>query len=90
MTLGCKLSTETLAAMTVHFTQCGLMPDALVQVDAALVGPKRYKGEPYFFDSPGLVETANNKSSGNSGGPGGWGGLNVPSPGGMFRGPDDT
>lgn len=88
MTLGCNLSADTLAAMTATFTECGLMPDALVQMENALVGPLAYQGEPYFFDSPGLVETAN-RSSGGVVGPGGYVGMNVASPGGLFRGPDD-
>lgn len=91
MELGCQLYDETLAAMQVHFTESGFMPDALVQLDAALNGPARYKGQPYPFDSPDSIETTNRSSeSGGSGGSGGWIGMNVPVPHGLFRGPDDT
>lgn len=83
MTLGCKLSPVTLQNMRKMFTKCGLMPDALTQMDAALNGPGSYKGEPWHFNSPGLLETANSRFGG------GGGGLNVPAPHGMFKGPDD-
>ncbi|WPB04819.1 uncharacterized protein RHO25_009466 [Cercospora beticola] len=82
MSLGCKLSPNTLQNMRKMFTKCGLMPDALTQMDAALNGPGSYKGEPWYFDSPGLLETANSLSGG--------GGMNVPAPHGMFKGPDDS
>ena len=81
MTLGCKLSAETLDAMTVTFTQCGFMPDALVQLDAALTGPNRYNGQPYVLESPGLVETANKTLSRE--GSGGHVLMNVANPGGI-------
>jgi hypothetical protein len=79
MTLGCKLSTEILATMMVTFTKAGFMRDALRQLDAALLGPDRYKGEPYHFDSPDLIETVERGGS-----------INVPEPFGPWRGPDDT
>ncbi|PPJ51870.1 hypothetical protein CBER1_09071 [Cercospora berteroae] len=82
MTLGCKLSPATLQNMRKMLTKCGLMPDALTQMDAALNGPGSSKGEPWHLDSPGLLETANNLCGG--------GGMNVPAPHGMFKGPDDS
>lgn len=88
MSLGCKLSAETLAAMRAKFTECGFMPHALVQLDGALIGPDRYRGQPYDFDSPGLIETANKSS--DDGRDGGYMLMNVASPGGLFRGPDTT
>lgn len=82
MGLGCKLTADNLTAMRSIFTECGLMPDALKQVDAALNGPGRYNGQPWFFDSPGLIETANNAP------PDAPMFMNVPAPHGFLNGPD--
>lgn len=80
MTVGCKLSEDTMEALREVFTECGLMPDALNQMDAALNGPNRYKNQPWDFNSKGLFDTMEESS--------GSGGMNVASPGGLFGGPD--
>lgn len=56
MSLGCKLSVETIQDLRNVFTKCGLFPDALVQMDAALNGPGRYQGRPWKFVSPDSFE----------------------------------
>ncbi|USW52852.1 Putative Zinc finger, MYND-type [Septoria linicola] len=87
MTLGCKLSPETLEDMREMFTRSGFMPDALRELDAALNGPKAYNGTPYDFGALGFDELANKPRPVSAGG---FVMLNVPSPGGLFAGPDTT
>ncbi|KAH6637534.1 hypothetical protein C7974DRAFT_143159 [Boeremia exigua] len=88
MTLGCRLPEPYLDMLRVVFTEGGLLPDALKQMHKALFGPGGYKdGEPYDFESKGLVETANaigDDSDEEPGGPG-WKGMNVMPPGGIFN-----
>ena len=90
MSLGCKLRTDIRRRLINKFDRSGLMPEAENQICAALIGPNAYKsGEPYEFDSPGLVETANADTNRT---PNAFGviGLNVPAPGGFFAAPKRT
>ncbi|KAF2213894.1 hypothetical protein CERZMDRAFT_95922 [Cercospora zeae-maydis SCOH1-5] len=56
MNLGCKLSADKIQDLRNIFTECGLFPDALVQMDNALNGPHCYKGAPWKFDHPNLFD----------------------------------
>lgn len=85
MTLGCRLSEANLKAMREIFLDCGLMPDSLQEIDAALNGPRAYKGEPYNFGALGFDSVSETPRQPNAFGVIG---MNVPSPHGLFRGPD--
>ncbi|KXT07561.1 hypothetical protein AC578_10195 [Pseudocercospora eumusae] len=92
MMLGCNLSDDFLDLLRDKFTGCGFMPDALKQLDAALNRPDGFKsGEPFDLSSPGLVETANEKSDDETvTSPADFEILNVPAPFGLFKGPDTS
>lgn len=60
MTVGCKLPKSLKSALMKKYKIAGFLPEAVAQMQKALLGPDGYKdGEPYDFGSLGLVETAN-------------------------------
>lgn len=60
MTLGCTLPTALKNWLKKNYHSAGLMEDAVDQMDKALHSPNGFKdGEPYDFESPGLLETVN-------------------------------
>jgi hypothetical protein len=100
MTLGCKLRPRIRQLLKKRFPNVELPPEADEQMEAALINPealakppdKLYKsGDPYHFDSPGLIETANTNQDDKSRKPNALGfyGMNVPV-GGIFKNPPRT
>jgi hypothetical protein len=86
MSLGCKLRPRIRQLLKKHFPRVELPPEADEQIEMALIGPKLYKsGEPYHFDSPGLIETMMSASKDKNRKPNAMGGfgMNVPV-GGLF------
>lgn len=87
MTLGCHLPDSSLEMLKIVYTESGFLAPALKQLRKALFGPGGFKnGEPYDFESKGLVETANSMSDDDEPpSPFPWKGLNVMGgPGSMF------
>src|SRR5690242_6727685 len=92
MTLGCHLPKSFLDMLKIVYTEGGFLPPALRQLHKALFGPNGFKaGEPYDFESKGLLATANSKSDDDEP-PNAFGfrGLNVMGGPGSFFGPHGT
>jgi hypothetical protein len=86
MTLGCQLPDSYIAMLKKVYTEGGLMPDALKQMNKALFGPDGFKnGVPYDFKSKGLIETFNSLDKSRKSSPAGFIGLNVIGPGGLIN-----
>lgn len=91
MTLGCHLPESFLDMLKIVYTEGGFMPPALKQLRKALFGPAGFKnGQPYDFESKGLVETANSMSDDEEPNAGGVRGLNVLGGPGSLFGPRGT
>lgn len=89
MTLGCHIDERYLVKIQAEFLDVGMMEEAEIQLWSAMHGPNGFvDGRPYDFESLNLRDTAHAKRyDERERTPGGWFGLNVPSPGGLRLGP---
>lgn len=72
MELGCHLPESFLDMLKIVYTEGGFLAEALEQLHKALFGPDGFKnGQPYDFESKGLIDTMSDAMSSDAmGGPG--------------------